>query len=94
VPLWPISRFPSTSFNLLDLHSITQPITHRQDFRAQLRMIDEVLIEFAQRFRRCFLIRRANFASSRTYKPGGDTNDDNDAQGMVEGKKQVITMGG
>ena len=36
----------------LDLHPITQAITHRQDLRPQLRMIYEVLIEFPQSLRR------------------------------------------
>ena len=33
--------------NSRNLHSVTQPITHRQNLSPQLRMIDEVSIEVA-----------------------------------------------
>src|SRR6266404_6392735 len=51
---------------LINLDAIAKSITNRQNLCAQLWMINEVLVEFAQGLRRWLLIRRTNLAGNLT----------------------------
>src|SRR5436190_20955271 len=48
----------------LDLHTIAKTITNRQNFCTQLRMGDEIAVEFAQRFGRWLLIQGTDLAGN------------------------------